>query len=189
MIKITKWPSNWASIFHFTRWGNCCSYGERYPAVFLHPSGSLHICHGISGNGNHFYNHKIDLNKKYGLIIRQYWNEQGGNLIYEIIINGQVVHEKINTKPTVSQLTEVKIIRQRKHIIFLQKYTDSVKVYASDPWHESFTGELFNFGWTTHDYKPCVPFETRGVYPHMFTLPFYMRNGDFEMTFRYVTTS
>ena len=53
---------------------------------------------------NHCYNHNIDLNLKYGLIIRQYWNEQGGNLIYEIIINGQVVHEKINTKPTVSQL-------------------------------------------------------------------------------------
>ena len=71
--------------------------------------------------------------------------------------------------------------------IFFQKYTDSVKVYASDPWYESFTGELFNFGWTTHDYEACVPFETRGVYPHMVTLPFYMRDGDFEMTFRYVT--
>ena len=53
---------------------------------------------------NHCYNHNIDLNRKYGLIIRQYWNEQGGNLIYEIVVNGQVVHEAINTKPTVSQL-------------------------------------------------------------------------------------
>ena len=53
---------------------NCCSRGDRAPAVFLHKEGRLHIVNSVSGNGHHQFKSPtggIQSGKWYKVFIQQ----------------------------------------------------------------------------------------------------------------------
>ena len=44
---------------------------KRIPAIFVNRNGYLHITNSVNGNRNHYYDHKIKLQKWYKIIIEQ----------------------------------------------------------------------------------------------------------------------
>ena len=108
-------PGSWKSLFHLTTKENG-GFGGRIPAVFLNPAKYFHTCFHVNGNDNYCQNYNYELNKKYHFEISQE-NNENGQAVYQISVNGEVFHEVINTTP------------------FGFK---NVKLYLSDPWYDSF---------------------------------------------------
>ncbi len=101
----------WGSIFHFSSNGNnCCSLGERSPAIWFFPSGlTLHIRIGDSTDGNWGVDlNGCSLNKKSNIALHCIGKS------VKVIIDG-VTHSF--TQPT-------------------YRYSGPITVYASDPWHD-----------------------------------------------------
>ena len=121
-IVITKLPINdWMNIFHFTgTTKDCCSIGDRIPALFINRAGFFHFCTAMNNNGNYCKNINFELGKTYHVIIQQ--SKSGNKFWYEILINDE---------------SKMKIEKPNP------KTFSTVHLYTSDPWFDSFTS---NFG-------------------------------------------
>ena len=121
-IKVTKTPpAGWTNVFHFSGTDkDCCNFGDRIPAMWINRDGYFHIASSVNGNGNYYKNFDFELNNVYQITIQQL-KDSSGLYWYEIIIDG-VSKEKTENK----QVTTY----------------PSVKVYASNPWIDSFTSDL-----------------------------------------------
>lgn len=66
MIKITEYNNEWRNLFHVTNTGNnCCSVGDRVPAIWITCCNqtTIHICNSTPVNGNDYFHTKaIPLN-------------------------------------------------------------------------------------------------------------------------------
>ena len=69
--------SGWQNIIHFTSSEvDCCSIGDRNPAIFYHSSGKLRIA-GAVGSKTYYFDLMIDLQKWYHIeIVQQKKNEK-----------------------------------------------------------------------------------------------------------------
>ena len=115
----------WTNAFHFTANGNMENYGDRIPALYINSDGYFSICSAINGNLNYWENFDFELGKQYQITIKQFIDK--GIYWYEIIIDGESRFKIENTQP--------------------QSFS-SVKLYASDPWYNSFSsdfGSICNF--------------------------------------------
>ena len=113
----------WTNVFQFTADGNNGKYGDRIPAFYIqnqNENGYFQICSAVNGIKNYAINHKFDLGKQYQITIKQY--EKMGKYIYEIIIDGDTIDQKENTKAM---------------------NFSNVKLYGSNPWIDDFT---YKFG-------------------------------------------
>ena len=71
-LKINKLGSNWGSILIFkANDGDCCSVGDRIPMIMVNNNGHIAIASAVSGNGNYYFYHKVQLNKWYKIVIEQ----------------------------------------------------------------------------------------------------------------------
>ena len=133
-ITVNKMPSGqWANIFHFSKNGDCCGYGDRIPAVFINRDGYFRIASAVNGNGDLYIDPPINVGKTYHLKIQQFI--QNGKTIYEVNMDGNIIQTMENTNPM---------------------DFDNVKVYASSPWWDSFTddiGKLRNFQYSSNEQK------------------------------------
>ena len=102
------------------------SYGARTPGLFIF-QGGFSICSAVNGNWNNCANDLIEIEsgKHYQITIKQFKDSEA--YWYEIIING-----------------ESKLLIENKQ----PQHFSSVKLYTSDPWHDSFStdmGKICNF--------------------------------------------
>ena len=119
-IKVTKIPTSvWTNVFHFTANGNINKYGDRIPALWINKGGFFTICSVVSGNKNYCKKLNFVLGKQYQVTIQQL--KESGKYWYEIIID---------------HVSKLKIENSQA------KRFSSVKMYASDPWHNSFPSDL-----------------------------------------------
>ena len=114
---------SWKSLFRITT-GENTGEGGRIPAVFLNPSKSLYNCYHVNGDTNYCHSYDYELNTDYHFEMSQQRNPNG-EAVYRIFVNGELLHEIINTTPL--------------------KFQD-VKLFLSDPWYDSFApfGKLSN---------------------------------------------
>jgi len=126
-VKANSFVNAWQSVIHFTSNNqNINAYGSRNPAVWFHASGSdesrLHICAAVNGNRNYCYNSgPISVGTWVNVQIVQRLSD--GNHLYEILLDGAVVHSVVNTEPI-----------EVRHAV----------VYAADPWHATLDGVIRN---------------------------------------------
>ena len=115
--------TNWLNVFHMTIGGNMGKHGDRIPALFVNKAKFFHFTMSIGDKKNYVWNFNYQLNKAYSVEIMQ--KLVAGKYMYCIQIDGQS-HCKENTTP---------------------RSFDSVQLYLSDPWHETFSkfGKLWNF--------------------------------------------
>ena len=115
--------TNWLNVLHMTIGGNSGKHGDRIPALFANKSKFFHFTMSIGDKKNYAWNFNYQLNKAYSVEIMQ--KPVAGKYMYCIQIDGQS-HCKENTTP---------------------RSFDSVQLYLSDPWHETFSkfGKLWNF--------------------------------------------
>jgi hypothetical protein len=82
-LNIRATVSSWGSIFHFTTGGDCCSWGQRSPALWLPPS-STRLCYvaGAPQDGNwHVYSSEsMPLNTDVEVEISSFKDEAGNNM-------------------------------------------------------------------------------------------------------------
>jgi hypothetical protein len=116
-------PGSWTSLFQLTT-DKDTGIGSRIPAVFVNQDKYFHHCYHVNGNTNYCQNYNYMLNKDYHFEILQQKNSKG-EAIYSIKVNGETIHEIVNTTPL--------------------KFKD-VKLYLSDPWFDTFApfGRLSN---------------------------------------------
>merc|ERR1719436_1408668 len=108
------------NLIHFTLGGNCCGYGQRAPAVWITKDSALLVVMALNGKGNARFDWPgLVVGAWYKLELRQ--KEDGGAIVFEVIVNGMKVFSKEN-----SQAREF----------------EQMKVYASDPWYEPLPGQL-----------------------------------------------
>ena len=124
VTKTTYGSGGWTNVFRFT--ANDINdhnldykFGGRIPAFFINSHGFFHICSEIDDNPNYCQNFDFELGKQYQITIKQFM--ETGIDWYEIIIDGESWFKKENTQP---------------------KSFSSVKLYASDPWYNSFSSDL-----------------------------------------------
>jgi len=106
----------WTNILHMTTGKNSGPPGSRIPAIYMYPnSRRLTVFSQVGTNANLAYTTPKDLpiTKYTNVKVEQLMNNQG-KYYYKIIINGKLVYNVVQTKPT-----EFK----------------NVKLYASDPWY------------------------------------------------------
>lgn len=116
----------YTSVLHFTTGGNFGAMGMHIPAVWFW-NDKLHIANGVNGHPNYWINTpKLAKDQWSDVIIIN--TKVGESFIYEILLNGKLVHRTTNTTP-----------REYKN----------VRVYATDPWYPKFQGELQNLLVTT----------------------------------------
>ena len=116
--------TNWLNVFHMTIGQNSKEHGDRIPALFVNRSKKFSFAMNIGNDQDHVWKFNYQLNKTYSVEIMQ--KLVAGKLMYCIKIDGQSSHCKENTTP---------------------RSFDSVQLYLSDPWHETFSsiGKLWNF--------------------------------------------
>ena len=123
-----RFQSGHTSIIHFTAHGkNMKKYGDRNPGIWFNPGSeydaknSLHICSAVNNNKNYCFNTKktIPRNQWTAIEISQLWT--GGHHRYQIRVDGELVHSRVNT---------------------VAKGFSKVKVYAGDPWYNSLQGYI-----------------------------------------------
>ena len=126
-IQITGLPTeNWANVFHFTTGENNYELGSRIPGLWVNKSNQiLYFTSGVDQEKDYEYSHEFSLGQKYLIDILQI-PHGNGEALYQIRIDGNLVHNKTNSNAM---------------------DFDNVKVYLSDPWYESFQGKLTNFQW------------------------------------------
>ena len=120
-IVVTKLSSQtWTNVFHFSGTKkNCCGLGDRIPGLWINRGSFFRIVSTVNKIGNFKKNIPFELGKLYHVNIQQskidekYW--------YEILIDGE---------------TKLKIEN------FNPLSFSSVKFYASDPWHSTFTSDF-----------------------------------------------
>ena len=115
-IKPTGTVGGWSNILHMTaNDNNCCNYGDRNPAVFVHGSSTkLHICSSVSNNGNHCVNPPTALPINTWTAVEITQRPEGNSFRYQVKVGGKVYGNLINTLP---------------------KEFTNVKVYSADNWY------------------------------------------------------
>jgi hypothetical protein len=116
-IKPTDKQKGWSNIIHATAHGrNYHKYGDRTPGIwFISNTNRLHICSAVNGNKNYCYNTRDLPSNAYSTITIQQIQRNDGQFVYQILVNGTMLHQKINDAP--------------------QSFKN-VKLYASDPWYK-----------------------------------------------------
>ena len=127
-VKIYETPKEeWANILHVTNGGNCCSDGNRLPAIWLNKNLYFLVVSAINGNPNYGFDFKfegVQLNFEYHVVVSQQYNANK-DLIYLVKINDKILRSIKNTKPiTIS----------------------SALLYLSDPWYSSIqeVGQMYD---------------------------------------------
>ena len=120
-IVVTRLPySSWMNVFHFTATNrNCCGHGDRIPALYINRNGHFYFISLLNNNGNYYRAVKFELGVTYHVTIQQ--SKSGDNFWYEILINGESKLKIENSNP---------------------KVFSTVRLYTSDPWHDSFTSDF-----------------------------------------------
>ena len=77
---------------------NYFGLGDRIPALFVYQNKRFGFRFHVNGNYNYAIQYDYELNKQYQIEISQKKNSDG-KAIYKIIINGETIHEVINTTP------------------------------------------------------------------------------------------
>ena len=138
-LKIHKEPPNgWTNILHVTDGSNIGAHGNRFPALFLWYSSTakyFSFTTTINDNVNYVHNaNGVKLNHNYHIIISQTYNKNE-KLMYNIVIDDELVHSVENTNPI---------------------SVDVVQVYLSDPWYASIgdIGELYDISVLTNAKGP-----------------------------------
>ena len=125
-ITISNSGEGWINVFHFTAGDSDNeNYGDRISAMWIKrnsgsEAGRFYIASAISGDKNLDKDYNYELGKKYQITIKQF-KDSGNKYWYEIIINAQSIFKIENTAP---------------------ESFPNVKVYASDPWYNSFSSNL-----------------------------------------------
>uniref|UniRef100_A0A7M5V0H6 Uncharacterized protein n=1 Tax=Clytia hemisphaerica TaxID=252671 RepID=A0A7M5V0H6_9CNID len=100
-IKPLAKTGGWTNVFRIQQKGHkdCCSYGDRIPAVFMRPGDTrLHISYSVSGAGNRFFDTARLAIGKYHKVVIQQRKQINGKYRYSIDINGREVYQQENTK-------------------------------------------------------------------------------------------
>ena len=112
--------NDWVNIMHMTT-GNDNGLGARIPGVWANKNKYFHSCFRVNGDDDYCQNHDYQLDKLYHFEISQHKEisqyYSTGEAIYSITVNGEVIHEIINTTP--------------------MKF-ENVKLYLGNPWYETF---------------------------------------------------
>ena len=119
-ITVTNVGSGYTNVLHFTASNNGGNYGDRIPGIWIHSDGYFHICSAVSDNYNECINSNFELEKTYQISIQQYYDIDKEYIVYEIKIDGVSKLNEKNSNP---------------------KSFSNVKLYASDPWYDSFSGK------------------------------------------------
>ena len=134
-IKPINKRKGWSSIIHATAHGrNNHKYGDRIPGVwFISNTNRMHICSAVNGKKNYCFNTKKDLPKnKYSKVVIRQVQRKDGKLVYQIFVNGKLVHQKINKAP---------------------RSFRNVKPYAADPWHKPARAIIKQLKWRNLPYR------------------------------------
>ena len=114
------------NIFHFTIDGDHSEIGYRQPALWLQRFDNIRIGFAAGIDDKHDYYFYVRRN----ISIFQNWmhivisqQKDGEQFWFRVYINGEMVHEKINTLP--------------------REYSD-MKLYLSDPWYPDCSGLIRN---------------------------------------------
>ena len=124
-IIVSNSGDGWINVFHITADSNKALYGDRMPVFFIkrntyNEDGYFYIGADISGQKSLAIYYDYELEKKYQITIKQSKDSEN-KYWYEIIINAQSIFKIENTAP---------------------ESFPNVKVYASDPWYNSFSSNL-----------------------------------------------
>ena len=117
LATIYHWPKTWrvslkikpqgdripnlSNILHFTTGGNCCSNGQRIPALWFQPGTfSLRVASSINGNGDRSYDMtgELPMNKFTHVVIEQV-GRVGGPHYFRFIVNGAELWFLENSQP------------------------------------------------------------------------------------------
>jgi len=122
----------WANVFRFTATGaNCCSPGDRLPALWTNTGNFLHFCNRVGDNGNFAKNtivREFPTNTWRRVVIEQMF--VGYQWRYSVKVEGlnPVVNDVVNTKPG--------------------KW-NNVHLYLSDNFHPAANAVIRNFHFVT----------------------------------------
>ena len=101
--------------------GNDNGLGARIPGVWANKNKYFHTCFRVNGDDDYCQQYDYQLDKLYHFEISQHKKSSQyystGEATYSITINGELIHEIINTTP--------------------MKF-ENVKLYLGNPWYESF---------------------------------------------------
>jgi hypothetical protein len=135
-LNIRATVSNWGSIFHFSTGGNCCSWGQRVPALWLSPR-STQLCYvpGAPQDGNwHVYSStNLPLNTDVEVEISSFKDEAGNNKASVKFSTGyeQIWQNHGGDRPAVN------------NVIF----------YRPDPWYTGMDGTITNLAIEQFTYR------------------------------------
>ena len=105
-------PIDWVNIMHMTT-GNDNGLGARIPGVWAHQNKFFYSCFRVNGNDDYCQNYDYQLDKLYHFEISQHKKPSQyystGEAIYSITVNGEVIHEIINTISNWLNLRDVDI--------------------------------------------------------------------------------
>lgn len=79
-VKVNKYTSNYAALWHFTTGHNCCDLGSRIPGIFIwpYPYNRFQISFALGNNGDYYYQWNFQLNTWYEIELSQ--TKEGNNV-------------------------------------------------------------------------------------------------------------
>ena len=115
----------WTNVIHLTSTGgNCCNYGDRIPAVFIHARTTrLHICSSVSNKGNHCTDTGNGIPRGQWTDVEITQRPDGNRFRYQVKVGGKIFDNRINTAPREFQ---------------------NVKVYSADNWYTAGKANIRN---------------------------------------------
>ena len=72
-IKLKGKVKGWSNVAHvLNKDGNCCSHGQRIPAIFVYSDSSrIHVCSSVDNNGNFYVDHNIPMGEFVNVTVQQ----------------------------------------------------------------------------------------------------------------------
>ena len=85
-VRVNKYTSNYAALWHFTAGPNCCGLGSRIPGIFIWPKpyNRFQISVALGNNGDYYYQWNFQLNTWYEIELSQ--TKEGNNVSLQIFI-------------------------------------------------------------------------------------------------------
>ena len=108
--------AEYQNVLHLTIGGDAKEYGDRTPAVWIHPEKGIMISSAVNGTSDYGFfckKHLPSADKWTRYAVEQVMNEEEEEYVYSIFINDVEKHSGINKQP---------------------KAFSNVGVYASNPW-------------------------------------------------------
>jgi len=138
--------NGWTELLKVTATGNdCCSPGDRIPAVYVNKGGYIHVATQIGTNGNSYKNINVKPKTWTKVEIKQYQQYSAGKWFFEVFIDRKSVFKTENSRPMEYKNVKIYTAQGNVYPVADARIQDLEYGVCSEPGFQYLEGSCYGF--------------------------------------------